>query len=113
MTCLRLPAPLKLFVCHLPRRDLKAENVLMVSEGCWVLCDFGSATTRAQVYTTVEEIAAEEDVIRKHTTPAYRAPEVGLPDTVNECIHAEFGAASASLAVRCATQLCYAYKSLA
>lgn len=48
----------------------------MVGDGTWVLCDFGSATTRAQVYSTSEEIAAEEDVIRKHTTPAYRAPEV-------------------------------------
>ena len=59
-------------------RDLKAENVLMLAGGTWVLCDFGSATSRAKVYAGVEEIAAEEDVIRKHTTPAYRAPEVGL-----------------------------------
>jgi hypothetical protein len=50
----------------------------MVEDGTWVLCDFGSATARAMVYSTVAEIAAEEDVIRKHTTPAYRAPEVRL-----------------------------------
>jgi len=48
-----------------------------VGGGTWVLCDFGSATSRARVYSTADEIAAEEEVIRKHTTPAYRAPEVG------------------------------------
>lgn len=48
----------------------------MVADGTWVLCDFGSATSRARVYVGPEEIAAEEDNIRKHTTPAYRAPEV-------------------------------------
>lgn len=57
-------------------RDLKAENVLMVGDGSWVLCDFGSATSRAKVYTDAAERAAEEEIIRKHTTPAYRAPEV-------------------------------------
>lgn len=58
-------------------RDLKAENVLMLPDGTWVVCDFGSATARAQVYDTPAEIAAEEEVISKHTTPAYRPPEVG------------------------------------
>jgi hypothetical protein len=27
-------------------RDLKAENVLMLPDGTWVLCDYGSATIR-------------------------------------------------------------------
>jgi len=30
-------------------RDLKAENVLKNAQGRWVLADFGSTTTRAQV----------------------------------------------------------------
>lgn len=50
----------------------------MLPDGTWVVCDFGSATTRAQLYDTPAEIAAEEDVIAKHTTPAYRPPEVRL-----------------------------------
>lgn len=29
-----------------------------------------------QVYDTVQEMAAEEENIRKHTTPAYRPPEM-------------------------------------
>lgn len=45
-------------------------------DGHWVLCDFGSATTRAQVYQTAAEIAAEDDNIKRTTTPAYRAPEM-------------------------------------
>ncbi|KAG1666241.1 hypothetical protein FOA52_011543 [Chlamydomonas sp. UWO 241] len=57
-------------------RDLKAENVLRAQDGRWVLCDFGSATTRAQVYETTEERATEEETIRRNTTPAYRAPEM-------------------------------------
>jgi serine/threonine protein kinase len=58
------------------RSDLKVENVLQLGEGRWVICDFGSATSRAQVYTTPEEIAAAEESIRRTTTPAYRAPEM-------------------------------------
>jgi hypothetical protein len=48
----------------------------MLPDGTWVVCDFGSSTSRAQLYDTPAEIAAEEDVISKHTTPAYRPPEV-------------------------------------
>jgi serine/threonine protein kinase len=55
---------------------LKVENVLQDQKGNWVICDFGSATTRAQVYETQAEIAAEDSVIMKKTTPTYRAPEV-------------------------------------
>lgn len=31
-----------------------------------------------QIFDRPEEMGIEEDNIRKHTTPAYRAPEVGL-----------------------------------
>eukprot|EP00898_Chlorokybus_atmophyticus_P008110 jgi/Chlat1/82/Chrsp1S03199 len=56
-------------------RDLKVENVLL-QEGTWKLCDFGSSTTRSGRYDSPAEIAAAEDAIRKNTTPAYRAPEM-------------------------------------
>uniref|UniRef100_A0A7S0RFW0 non-specific serine/threonine protein kinase n=1 Tax=Chlamydomonas leiostraca TaxID=1034604 RepID=A0A7S0RFW0_9CHLO len=57
-------------------RDIKAENVLKNSAGRWVICDFGSCTERGQVYETPAEMAMEEEVIRRTTTPAYRAPEM-------------------------------------
>ena len=57
-------------------RDLKAENVLLHQQGHWVLCDFGSTTSFAGVYESTNAIMAAEEIIRKYTTPAYRAPEV-------------------------------------
>jgi serine/threonine protein kinase len=57
-------------------RDVKAENVLRRTDGFWVLCDFGSATSEQKVYSSPAEIAQEEERIRKQTTPAYRAPEL-------------------------------------
>lgn len=57
-------------------RDLKAENVLLGLEGGWKLCDYGSTSTNHKCFSTPEEMGIEEDNIRKHTTPAYRAPEM-------------------------------------
>ncbi len=61
-----------------PSRDLKAENVLRAPSGRWVLCDFGSCSARHGVLESARDIALEEEVVRKYTTPAYRAPEVRL-----------------------------------
>ncbi len=52
------------------------ENVLLTTSGEFKLCDFGSCTTRAQVYSTKEEIAHEEERVGKFTTAMYRAPEM-------------------------------------
>lgn len=57
-------------------RDLKAENLLLDSNQQWVLCDFGSVTSTFAKYESANEIMVGEDVMRRYTTPAYRAPEV-------------------------------------
>ena len=68
-------------------RDLKAENVLLHQQGHWVLCDFGSTTTFAGVYESTNAIMAAEEIIRKYTTPAYRAPEVRPCNTAQQQRH--------------------------
>ncbi|KAF5738360.1 AP2-associated protein kinase 1 isoform X3 [Tripterygium wilfordii] len=57
-------------------RDLKVENILLGHDELWKLCDFGSTSTNHKIFEKPEEMGIEEDNIRKHTTPAYRAPEM-------------------------------------
>ena len=63
---------------RIAHRDLKVENVLWNrDENCFQLCDFGSASTNAQVWrnkSKAERSAAMDD-IERNTTVDYRAPE--------------------------------------
>uniref|UniRef100_A0A0R3S2I2 non-specific serine/threonine protein kinase n=1 Tax=Elaeophora elaphi TaxID=1147741 RepID=A0A0R3S2I2_9BILA len=60
-------------------RDLKAENVLIDEHGpgapVYVLCDFGSATTKV-LSSDTQSLQFIEEEIHRYTTLAYRAPEM-------------------------------------
>jgi serine/threonine protein kinase len=56
-------------------RDLKGENILQSLNGQWVVCDFGSAQTIDLVPDRTQAFALE-DLVKRTTTAAYRAPEL-------------------------------------
>ncbi|KAA0713688.1 AP2-associated protein kinase 1 [Triplophysa tibetana] len=75
--CDTCEAVTRLHQCKIPiiHRDLKVENILLHDRGHYVLCDFGSATDKAQNPLT-EGVAAVEEEIKKYTTLSYRSPEM-------------------------------------
>lgn len=54
------------------------ENILILGQDHYKLCDFGSAALSKGDYvpTTLQEIQKIEDDIQRHTTLQYRAPEM-------------------------------------
>uniref|UniRef100_A0A1I8EZ43 Other/NAK/GAK protein kinase n=1 Tax=Wuchereria bancrofti TaxID=6293 RepID=A0A1I8EZ43_WUCBA len=60
-------------------RDMKIENLLIDACGYVKLCDFGSATTEVvtpdETWSALQRAKLEEEVLARHTTPMYRAPE--------------------------------------
>lgn len=67
----------KLHANNIIHRDLKIENILISESDTYVLCDFGSATTRSinEIKNSNERIQIEEE-IKKYTTLSYRSPEM-------------------------------------
>ncbi|KAJ0365154.1 hypothetical protein COL154_004649 [Colletotrichum chrysophilum] len=60
-------------------RDLKVENVLIVSHGSqkkFKVCDFGSAAPPKPAPQTVVECRLMDEDVQKHTTMQYRSPEM-------------------------------------
>lgn len=59
-------------------RDLKLENILRGSDGCWKLIDFGSWTTDKVdlSQTAVRQLTLLQEDIGRGTTPMYRPPEM-------------------------------------
>ncbi|KAK1721777.1 hypothetical protein BDP67DRAFT_389775 [Colletotrichum lupini] len=60
-------------------RDLKVENVLILSNGSqkrFKLCDFGSAAPPKPAPQTVVECRLLDEDVQKHTTMQYRSPEM-------------------------------------
>ncbi|CAO3641669.1 unnamed protein product [Mucor fragilis] len=66
--------------CNPPvlHRDLKVENILILNQDSYKLCDFGSASLSKGAYipATLRDVQKLEDDIQRHTTLQYRAPEM-------------------------------------
>ncbi|KAI8332717.1 kinase-like domain-containing protein [Choanephora cucurbitarum] len=66
--------------CNPPvlHRDLKVENILILNQDHYKLCDFGSASLSKGNYipTSLRDVQKLEDDIQRHTTLQYRAPEM-------------------------------------
>lgn len=66
--------------CNPPvlHRDLKVENILILNQDHYKLCDFGSASLSKGQYipTSLRDVQKLEDDIQRHTTLQYRSPEM-------------------------------------
>lgn len=66
--------------CNPPvlHRDLKVENILILNQDHYKLCDFGSASLSKGQYipTSLHDVQKLEDDIQRHTTLQYRSPEM-------------------------------------
>ncbi|CAO3688684.1 unnamed protein product [Rhizopus stolonifer] len=66
--------------CNPPvlHRDLKVENILILNQDHYKLCDFGSAALSKGQYipANLKDVQKLEDDIQRHTTLQYRAPEM-------------------------------------
>ncbi|CAH8581546.1 unnamed protein product [Schistosoma mattheei] len=67
----------RLHHCKTPiiHRDLKIDNILIDDRNNFILCDFGSATSRV-LHPGVHGLGRCEEEISRYTTLAYRAPEM-------------------------------------
>ncbi|KFW91678.1 BMP-2-inducible protein kinase, partial [Phalacrocorax carbo] len=75
--CDTCEAVARLHQCKTPivHRDLKVENILLNDSGNYVLCDFGSATSK-YLNPQKDGVNVVEEEIKKYTTLSYRAPEM-------------------------------------
>ncbi|CAH8578897.1 unnamed protein product, partial [Dicrocoelium dendriticum] len=105
----------RLHHCKTPviHRDLKVENVLIDSRQNFVLCDFGSATSRV-LHPGVHGLLRCQEEIDRYTTLAYRAPEmVNLHSSIPLGLQIDIWALGCLLYFLCFTTLPFGESSLA
>lgn len=105
----------RLHMCNTPiiHRDLKIENILITEEGNFVLCDFGSATSRV-LNPEKHGVVFVEEEIQKYTTLSYRAPEmVDLYNATNITVKSDIWALGCLLYKICFFSLPFGESTLA